>query len=283
MKEHQLPTVKISKETLRELNFNTEGNLYIPDIVEYQGKAHQVTKIAKNAFRGCRKLTSISLPETITDIEANAFYRCTRLANIEFRGRKKSQLRTIGEGAICYTHLTEIALPPNVVTLKRYALADNTHLLRVSLPNGLSTIEAFAFSNCPNVESITIPNSVRILGPHVFDGNEGLASVELSCNIHMLAEGTFLDCWSLTEVVLPEGIKHINLKAFDGCANIKHVNIPRTIEKIQGNSWLWQSCQQYFSYNGTKDDWRDMWAMYNDHQLPLHQVIRCTDGNLRNV
>lgn len=283
MRESQMLTIKINKEILKELGFSLEGPVNIPDTIRYQNKEYLVTKIERNGFRGCRKMTSVSIPAAVTEIESGAFYRCSKLAKIEFRGEENNQLRIIGERAICYTRLTEITLPDKVHFLGRYALADNTFLLHINLPHSLSIIEAFAFSNCANVEEIEIPDSVASLGTHMFDGDEGLISVKLSCNMHTLEEGTFLDCWNLTELILPEGLKKINLKAFDGCANIKHISLPSTIEVIQGQNWLWQSCQQYFSYNGTKEEWRDMWAMYNYHQLPLHQTIRCLDGNIRNI
>lgn len=276
-------TIKINKEILKELGFSLEGHVNIPDIVKYQNKEYLVTAIARNGFRGCRKMTSVSIPAAVTEIEAGGFYRCVRLAEIEYRGAKQNQLRVIGERAICYTRLTEIVLPPKVNLLRRYALADNTHVVSISLPDSLSILEDFALSNCPNIEEITIPDSVASLGAHVFDGNEGLTAVKLSCNIHTLAEGTFADCWGLKEVILPEGLKRVNLRAFDGCPNIEHVNIPSTMEEILGHSWLWQSCAQYFSYNGSKEDWKDMWATYNYNRLPLSQVVKCHDGNLRSI
>lgn len=282
MRESTALTIKITKDILRDLGYSLEGPLNIPDTIEYNGKTYLVTKIAKNAFRSCRKITSVSIPESVTEIEANAFYRCVKLASMEFRG-ETPKLQHIRDYAICYTHLTEITLPTSVKTIGRYSIADNTHLLHINLPDSLIKVDDFAFSNCPNMEKITIPNSVATLGTHVFDGCEGLETVNLSCNIKELREGTFTDCWNLTEVILPEGLKNVNLKAFDGCANIRHIKLPRTIEEIRGNSWLWQSCMQYFSYNGSKDDWKDMWAMHNHNRLPLCNIIKCLDGNIRSI
>lgn len=281
MRDSQMPTIKINKDILRELGFSLAGHLNIPDTINYKGTTYRITKISKNGFRACRKLVSVSIPEEIDEIEPSAFYRCTKLSNIEFRGTRSNQLH-IGDKAICYTRLIEITLPEGTVSLGQYAIADNTQLLRIHLPQSLKTIDEYAFSNCPNVEKIIVPDSVVYLGAHAFNGWEGLTSVKLSGNIHTLAEGTFLDCWNLKEIILPEGLRKVNLRAFDGCANIQHINIPSTIEEIQGDSWLWQNCIQYFSYNGSKDDWENMWETYNYNKIPLSKVIKCLDGNIRH-
>ena len=278
-----MPTIKINKKIMKELGYSLEGALIIPNTIDYNGTTYLITRIDKSGFKACRKLTSVSIPEAVTDIESSAFAKCNKLVKVEYRGGDNNQLARIHDNAFDWTHQIDITLPPNVLSLGRFAFADNFNATSITLPSSLETIDRFAFSNCPNVEHITIPDSVTSLGAHVFDGCEGLKSVQLSCNIRLLEEGTFADCWSLTELMIPEGVKNIDLKAFDGCANMMHVHFPNSLKQIHNHSWLWQSCMQYFTYNGSRDDWKDMWANYNYGKIPLSQTIKCLDGAVRSI
>lgn len=61
-----------------------------------------VTVIGRAAFRNCKKLTSLVLPNTVERIEALAFYGCTSLADIYLGGR----VSFIGGAAFAYTSIT---------------------------------------------------------------------------------------------------------------------------------------------------------------------------------
>jgi len=58
------------------------GVATIPETVNYSSQNYTVKEIGYDAFRNCTGLTSITIPNSITNIEGYAFYNCTGLTSI---------------------------------------------------------------------------------------------------------------------------------------------------------------------------------------------------------
>ena len=52
------------------------GELTIPGTVIYNDVTYSVTSIGSNAFKQCRGLTSVNIPNSVTSIGYNAFSYC---------------------------------------------------------------------------------------------------------------------------------------------------------------------------------------------------------------
>ena len=52
------------------------GNITIPATVTHEGAEYAVTSIESSAFAGCSDLTAITIPESMTNIEDQAFRYC---------------------------------------------------------------------------------------------------------------------------------------------------------------------------------------------------------------
>ena len=63
-------------------NGNYSGEVFIPATVTYNGQEYSVTTIGDNAFKLCRKLTSVSMPYTIERLGDKAFFQCTGIITI---------------------------------------------------------------------------------------------------------------------------------------------------------------------------------------------------------
>ena len=52
------------------------GDVLIPESVVYEGKTYSVTSIGQSAFKGCIGLTSVTIPNSVTNIGVGAFIYC---------------------------------------------------------------------------------------------------------------------------------------------------------------------------------------------------------------
>ena len=99
-------------------------------------------------FEGCKKLETITIPEGITSIPANAFTNANYLTHIEI----PDSLRIIGSYAFSKcTNIQEIDLPVDLTTVKERAFSGCTALENIYLSPAVVTIGTKVFENCPNV------------------------------------------------------------------------------------------------------------------------------------
>ena len=96
------------------------GNVIIPEEIEYDSKTYKVTSIGDKAFYKCKRLTSITIPNSVTMIGEDAFYGCEGLTSITF----PYSLKYIGDYAfsLC-TGLTSITIPNSVTYIGHRAFA----------------------------------------------------------------------------------------------------------------------------------------------------------------
>lgn len=116
-------------------------------------------KISDGAFWGCSALSSIVLPDSVTEIERNAFFE-TGLRNIQL----PAQLNKLGTDAFrnC-TSLDKIDIPAGLTQIGPDTFC-NTGLTSVTLHEGLTKIEDGAFHDCLKLKKIRIPKSVTDIG-----------------------------------------------------------------------------------------------------------------------
>ncbi|MBR3553901.1 MAG: leucine-rich repeat domain-containing protein [Clostridia bacterium] len=61
---------------------NASGKIVVPGTAKIDGKTYNVKFIGKKAFSGCDKVTEITIPEGVTQIENKAFENCTSLKTV---------------------------------------------------------------------------------------------------------------------------------------------------------------------------------------------------------
>ena len=138
-----------------------EGKTTVRGIVEELAAVKEanvvegIEVVGNRTFRKCKELTTVALPNTLTEIGPAVFQSCSKLANVTI----PANVKTIGEGAFAEcTSLTSINIPNGITRLEKDVLR-NTGLTSIEIPASVTYIGTYAFRDC---ESLT---EVKILSP----------------------------------------------------------------------------------------------------------------------
>ena len=199
------------------------GSFTIPD---------SVTNIEDNAFSDCTGLTSIIIPNSIIKIKDSAFFGCTNLTSITI----PNSVTSIGYWAFSgCTSLTSVMIPDSVTSIDEYTFYGCTSLTSVTIPNSIASIGMYAFYGCTSLMSITIPDSVTNIEDLAFLECNKLTEIIVDSNNELYAskDGVLFDKKFRTIVYCPEGkigsftipdsVTNIENSAFSGCNKLTEI------------------------------------------------------------
>lgn len=223
------------------------GHIVIPSTVNYKGKTLTVVSIDDDAFAGCRLLTGITIPNTISSIGDYAFGWCN-LESIVI----PNSVTQIGRGAFkgC-TNLRNVILSNSIIEIEEEAFSECSSLANVTIPNSVIEIGQYAFYKCNSLTNVTIPNSVVKIENWAFAYCSGFTNVTIPNSVIEIGACTFIDCSNLTNVTIGSSVTKIGNKAFYRCssnATLYSLNTvpPNLIQDIGMNSF---TDEQYMNMN----------------------------------
>ena len=207
-----------------------------------------VKQIGQNAFSGCRELASVTLPEgltriargsfdytkittisvpaTVTYADPGAFYRAELLEDIN-----------VAEGNDTYCSKEGVMFNKEMTMLERYPPGKTCD--KYTVPSGVTQIYVGAFSYSRNISGIVMPDSVDKIGSDAFRECSGLKKVDLPDSIKTIPQRCFYDCTALTEIKLPSMLSDIGTSAFWQCGSLKSVTIPDNVTEISDRAFAY--------------------------------------------
>lgn len=210
----------------------------------------QVQKIPNYAFYNCKKLPSITIPDTVQEIGDHAFDYCASLATLNipsgvtkigayvFSAGGSLDNLTIGDdasyflGDYCFNDNQKISSAETVKKILAHAkeLGQNVFNSCKSLPAELEApkISTRTFYECTSLVKVNVTGYLSTF-------NTG--------------DAVFRGCTSLEEVIFAEGIITIGSSIFYGCKALKKVYLPSSITTSYQNG-LTTTSSSYYVFDG---------------------------------
>ena len=207
------------------------------------------------AFEKLNILSSVIIPNGVTDIKANCFARCTIQGDLIM----PDSINSIGLTAFSSLRIhNDLILPKTLTEIGPHLFLGLQLNKDLIIPDSVKTIGFNAFGNLKTNKSLHIGKGVKYIDDYAFafatylkgtltlnDGLEHIGKYAFSsdCNltgelvipssVKKIDECAFMLCSSLQSIVFNEGLEKIGKMAFKGCNKLStDIVIPESVKEI---------------------------------------------------
>ena len=184
-----------------------------------------VKTIEQDILSGCDKLTTVTVPASVTNLDDWAFRGCAKLTTIEVSSSSlyyasdngvlfsKDKMSLIsypaGKPDIAYT------VPSTVKTIRQFAFFGNILIETVTIPNSVTDIQSGAFTGCTSLKAVNIDGN-----------NSNCVSVDgVLFNKEMTTLILYPSKKTGSSFTMPASVTEIKYDTFRECINLSSVNV----------------------------------------------------------
>ena len=195
----------------------------------------------------------VIIPDGVTEIEDNLFFRNERITSITVPGSVKRIGESAFEGCV---NLREVILHEGIEKIEMNAFACCGKIQSISYPDSVKMPHGRAFYRtefdkpvlnasgtvlvfCP--ESISgiewsVPDSVKTIGRQALFYNKGLETLHLPKGLERIEDEAITQC-GITEITIPDSVKEIGKKAIGDCKQLEKITILNPNTKVAINAF----------------------------------------------
>ena len=245
-----------------------------------------MTSIGKYSFC-CAALNSITIPDSVTNIEETAFGGCrlehiiVEIGNPNYYVSGNCLIETASKTLVAGFNDSIIPADGSVTSIGDSAFEQRVGLVSISIPDSVTSIGDRAFYNCGKIADVTIPGSVEIIGNDAFYGTayynnknnwvDGalyngncllavtsdaiVADYKIKEGTRCIAGGVFLFYKNLISITVPSSVKSIGNSAFSNCTGLTDVIISSGVHTIGDNAFCDCTNLETITFKGTEEQW----------------------------
>ena len=194
-----------------------------------------ITRIPAQAFKNSKIKGNLTIPNSVTTIEREAFSNCT-----ELKGSLtlSNSLKTIGDKAFynCNSLNGSLTIPNTVTTIGISAFEKCTGFNgSLTIPHSVTTIGESAFCNCQGFKGdLTIPSSITTIEAYTFSYCSGFnGKLTIPNSVTTIGESAFFSCQGFKgDLTIPNSVTTIGSQAFFRCTGFKGLKLSNSVKTI---------------------------------------------------
>ena len=240
------------------LNCKKLASITLPNSVTYLGENNPTSIEGSGVFEGCESLTSFKFPSSYTsnNLPSFTFKNCKNLATIDWNGYNPKRLNSCAFWNC--DKITWSQVPQSVEELGDECFYDCAALTSVDLSK-IKKMDTGVFWATP-LTSVEWPAAVTEIPANTFWACGKLTTIKgipgqpgAWDNITKIGENAFNQCTALTTIKLPAELKTIDAQAFRTCINLATVDYGTKVETIgDGAFWYTRALKKFFFKGSVK-------------------------------
>lgn len=237
------------------LNCKKLASITLPNSVTYLGE-NDPTSDAGGVFEGCESLTSFKFPSSYAsrNLPSFTFKNCKNLATIDWNGYNPKRLNSCAFWNC--DKITWSQVPQSVEELGDECFYDCAALTSVDLSK-IKKMDTGVFWGTP-LTSVEWPAAVTEIPARTFWACGQLTTIKgipgqpgAWDNITKIGENAFNQCTALTTIKLPAELKTIDAQAFRTCINLATVDYGTKVETIGDGAFWYTGALKKFFFKGS--------------------------------
>lgn len=219
-------------------NISFTGSVTIPETVKYKDITYTIRTIRYYGFSESTDLTSINIPDSVTNIEEYAFSNCTSLTSVDI----PDSVTNIGDSVFAKcSNLTSIDMSENLISISNRTFIFCTSLSSINIPKSVTTIEYSAFFGCTNLSNVVVNWSTPLVIEANTFGGVAIGFIPLTVPSGTKALYKTTAVWQDFNIMFTDGIldytiidrnnKYVSVKKNTYVCPTGILTIPKFVEK----------------------------------------------------